>query len=61
MIRALGFSPQEERKVVSGNILKLMRPLGEPVRARARQTIPVAARNPEEEARDPWVGDPFPL
>jgi len=56
-VRALGFSRQDERKVVSGNILKLMRPLGEP--AAVRQAVSVAARGPEEEARDPWATDPF--
>ena len=56
-VKALGFSPQEERKVVSGNILKLMRPLGET--ARVKPAIPAAAKAPEEEARDPWETDPF--
>lgn len=56
-VKALGFSPQDERKVVSGNILRLMRPLGEP--APARQTVSVAAQGPEQEARDPWETDPF--
>ena len=57
-VRALGFPPTEERKVLAGNILRLMRPAGEPVRP-AR--IPAAAGPPENEARDPWGGDPFPL
>lgn len=56
-VRALGFSPQEERKVLSGNILKLMRSPGET--ARGRIAVSAAARAPEEEARDPWSAEPF--
>lgn len=55
-VRALGFPPQEERKVLAGNILRLMRPAGEPARPVA---VPVAAQGPEKEMRDPWAGDPF--
>jgi hypothetical protein len=57
-VRALGFPPAEERKVLSGNILRLMRPAGEPVAAPGRVAVP-AAVPPEEEARDPWEADPF--
>ena len=60
-VRALGFPPTEERKVLAGNILRLMRPAGEPVRLVRTARIPAAAGPPEEEARDPWEGDPFPL
>ena len=56
-VRALGFPPAEERKVVAGNILRLMRPVGEPVAVARR--VAVAAASPEEEARDPWEADPF--
>ena len=58
-VRALGFPPQEERKVLAGNILRLMRPSGAPV-PRARAGVPAAAP-PQEEARDPWEADPFPV
>ena len=56
-VRALGFPPQEERKVLAGNILRLMRPAGAPV-PRGRAGVPAAAP-PQEEARDPWEADPF--
>ena len=58
-VRALGFSPQEERKALSGNILKLMRSLGETARPRAVANVAAAAGVPEEEARDPWSAEPF--
>lgn len=58
-VRALGFPPQEERKVLAGNILRLMRPSGAPV-PRGRSGVPAAAP-PQEEARDPWEADPFPV
>ena len=58
-VRALGFPPQEERKVLAGNILRLMRPSGAPV-PRVRSGVPAAAP-PQEEARDPWEADPFPV
>jgi predicted TIM-barrel fold metal-dependent hydrolase len=61
-VRALGFPPQEERKVTAGNILRLMRPVGEPVRPAAAtrpRMATVAAAPPEEEARDPWEAEPF--
>jgi predicted TIM-barrel fold metal-dependent hydrolase len=57
-VRALGFPPAEERKVVAGNILRLMRPVDEPVAVPRRVAVP-AASAPEEEARDPWEADPF--
>lgn len=57
-VRALGFPPAEERKVLSGNILRLMRPAGEPVAAPGRVAVR-AASGPEEEARDPWEANPF--
>ncbi|HEX9943122.1 MAG TPA: amidohydrolase family protein [Thermoanaerobaculia bacterium] len=57
-VRALGFPPREERKVLAGNILRLMRPAGEPVAVPGRVAVP-AAVPPEEEARDPWEADPF--
>jgi predicted TIM-barrel fold metal-dependent hydrolase len=58
-VRALGFSPQEERKVLSGNILKLMRSPGETVPG--RPAVTVAAGVPDRETRDPWSADPFAI
>lgn len=55
-VRALGFSPLDERKVVSGNILRLMRT---PEEKPASHPIRAAAGAPEAEARDPWASDPF--
>ena len=57
-VRALGFPPTEERKVLSGNILRLMRPAGEPVAVPGRIAVP-AGSAPDEETRDPWQADPF--
>jgi predicted TIM-barrel fold metal-dependent hydrolase len=60
-VRALGFPEREERKVLAGNILRLMRGAGErsqPVRPWA---LPAAAAPPAEAARDPWEGNPFPF
>jgi predicted TIM-barrel fold metal-dependent hydrolase len=60
-VRALGFPPREERKVLAGNILRLMRGAGErshPVRPWA---LPAAAAPPVETARDPWEGNHFPF
>lgn len=59
-VRALGFPPAEERKVLSGNILRLMRPIGEPVTEPDHITVS-AGGAPEEEARDPWEAEPFPV
>lgn len=59
-VRALGFPPLEERKVLAGNILRLMRPAGKPDVLSRRAVMP-AAVPPGEEAHDPWEGDPFPL
>ena len=56
-VRALGFSPQDERKVLAGNVLRLMRPSREPA-SRGRAVVPAAAP-PQEEARDPWEAEPF--
>jgi predicted TIM-barrel fold metal-dependent hydrolase len=58
-VRALGFPPQEERKILAGNILRLMRPAGEPA-PRGRAGVPAAAP-PQAEARDPWEADSFPV
>jgi uncharacterized protein len=57
-VRALGFPPTEEKKVLAGNILRLMRPIGEPVAEPDHFAVP-AGGAPEEEARDPWEADPF--
>ncbi len=57
-VRALGFPPAEERKVLAGNLLRLMRPAGEPAGGGKRTAVP-AASPPDEEARDPWEANPF--
>jgi uncharacterized protein len=57
-VRALHFPPQDERKVLAGNILRLMRPVGAPASLRRHAVVPAAAP-PQEEARDPWEADPF--
>ncbi|HYH44311.1 MAG TPA: amidohydrolase family protein [Thermoanaerobaculia bacterium] len=59
-VRALGFPPAEERKVLAGNILRLMRPAGEPIAAPGRVAAP-SASPPEKEARDPWESEPFAI
>jgi predicted TIM-barrel fold metal-dependent hydrolase len=60
-VRALGFPVREERKVLAGNILRLMHTPGERPRLAAPSAMPTAAARPAEQARDPWEGDPFPL
>ena len=59
--RALGFSVREERKVLAGNILRLMRGAGERSRPVRPWALPAAAAPPTETARDPWEGNPFPF
>jgi hypothetical protein len=57
-VRALRLAPQDERKVLAGNLLRLMRPIGG-AGARAARPAAVAAGPPAAEASDPWSGDPF--
>ena len=60
-VRALGFPAREERKVLAGNILRLMRAPGERVRPASAEAVTAAAAPPLETARDPWAGNPFPF
>jgi uncharacterized protein len=57
-VRALGFSPLDERRVLAGNILRLMRPPGKPVAPPGRIAV-AAGGAPQEEANDPWKTEPF--
>lgn len=56
-VRALGFPPREETKVLAGNLLRLMRPLGEG--GGSARPIAAAAGPPAADLADPWTGDPF--
>jgi len=58
-VRALGFSVREERKVVAGNVLRLMRGAGERSLPAHPRDLPAAAAPPMDTARDPWEGNPF--
>jgi predicted TIM-barrel fold metal-dependent hydrolase len=58
-VRALGFPLREERKVLAGNLLRLMRGAGERSQPVRPWTLPAAAAPPVETARDPWEGNPF--
>jgi hypothetical protein len=60
-VRALGFSVREERKVLAGNVLRLMRGAGERSHPARPWALPAAAAPPKETARDPWEGNPFPF
>jgi uncharacterized protein len=60
-VRALGFPVREERKVLAGNLLRLMRGAGERSHPVRPWTLPAAAVPPVETARDPWEGNPFPF
>jgi len=56
-VRALGLAPAEERLVLGGNLLRLMRG----VRIRSAVRVAAAATGPPGELHDPWEGgEEFP-
>ncbi|HEV8241946.1 MAG TPA: amidohydrolase family protein [Thermoanaerobaculia bacterium] len=53
-VRALGFSPREERAVLAGNVLRLMRAPEEPPPSSRERRQPHSLRPPPA-PRDPWA------
>jgi len=58
-VRALGLSPEQERQVTSGNLLRLVRPVRVPEAVRARLAPRAPALASVADARDPWEGEAF--
>jgi hypothetical protein len=58
-VRALGLPPTEERLVLGGNLLRLMRKVR--TRPATQVTVSATMARPPEELRDPWEGgEEFP-
>lgn len=59
-VRALNLSPEEERMVTAGNLLRLIGRVRAPRRVREPAAAPGApAPLPPQDARDPWEGEAF--